>query len=123
MDVFFSQPTSHFHAPQPDRVPAIQLKNEIKTRAITTYESTSTILHSALPRYPLSAVDEFPRNEALMLMIRRHCTVETIDADGGLSEIFRKPYHDEDFTLLADENNYFHNKNQFIDSKAKEALV
>ena len=55
MDAFLSQPKSHSHAPQPDRIPAIQLKDEIKTRAVTTDESTSSIVHSALRTYPLSA--------------------------------------------------------------------
>ena len=70
MDTFISRPTPHCHALQPDRTPAIQLKDEIKTRAITTDISISTILHSALRTYPLSATGELPRNEALMLMIR-----------------------------------------------------
>ena len=71
MDEYLSQPTSHPHASQPDRIPAIQLKGEVKTRAVMTDESTNPIVHSALRTYPLSAADEFPRNEAFMLMIRR----------------------------------------------------
>ncbi|CAF4525900.1 unnamed protein product, partial [Rotaria magnacalcarata] len=81
MDAFVSQPTPHCHAPQPDRVPAIQLKNEIKARAATTDESTSTIIHSVLRTYPLSAAGQLPKNESLMLMIRRQRTTETVDAD------------------------------------------
>ncbi|CAF0846070.1 unnamed protein product [Rotaria sordida] len=90
MDAFLSQPISHSHAPQPDRVPAIQLKNDIKARASTTDESSSSIFHSTLRTYPLSAVGELPRNEALMSMIRRQRTVETVDADGRLPEKLRK---------------------------------
>ncbi|CAF4816491.1 unnamed protein product [Rotaria socialis] len=45
MDTFLSQPTSHSHAPQLDRVPAIQLKNDIKARAVIADEPTSSILH------------------------------------------------------------------------------
>ena len=104
MDVFVSQPTSHCHAPQPDRIPTVQLKNEIKTRAITTDESTSTILHSALRTYPLSAAGELPRNESLMLIIRRQRTVEKVDVDGRLPEKLRKTYRDEDFILYEDKN-------------------
>ena len=55
MDTFLSQTTSHSHAPQPDRIPVIELNNEIKARAVMTDESTSSILHSALRTYPLSA--------------------------------------------------------------------
>ncbi|CAF4654819.1 unnamed protein product, partial [Rotaria sp. Silwood2] len=86
MDAILSQPTTHSHAPQPDRVPAIQLKNDIKARAVITDEPTSSIIHSALRTYPLSAAGELPRNEALMLMIRRQRTVETVDVNGRLPE-------------------------------------
>lgn len=58
MDAFLSHPTAHSHAPKPEQVPAIQLKREIKARAATTDESSSTILHSALRVYPLSAAGE-----------------------------------------------------------------
>ena len=99
MDAFLSQPTSHSHAPQPDRIPAIQLKDKIKTRAVMTDESTSSIVHSALRTYPLSAAGELPRNEALMLMIRRQRTVETVDVDGRLPDKLRKTHRGEDFIL------------------------
>ncbi|CAF4948012.1 unnamed protein product, partial [Rotaria sp. Silwood1] len=49
---------SHCHAPQPDRVPAIQLQNAIKARTATTDEPSSSILYSALRTYPLSAAGE-----------------------------------------------------------------
>ena len=61
MDTFLSQPTSHSHAPQPDRISAIELKNEIKARAVMTDESTSSILHSALRTYPLSSARGTPK--------------------------------------------------------------
>ncbi|CAF5163888.1 unnamed protein product, partial [Rotaria magnacalcarata] len=103
MDAFVSQPTPHCHAPQPDRVPAIQLKNEIKARAATTDESTSTIIHSVLRTYPLSAAGQLPKNESLMLMIPRQRTTETVDADGRLPEKLRKTYRHEDFILHEDK--------------------
>ena len=56
MAAFLSQPTSHSHAPQPDRVPAIQLKNDIKARTVITDEPTSLIIHSALRTCTLSTV-------------------------------------------------------------------
>ena len=104
MDPFLSQPTFHSHALQPDRIPAIELKNEIKARAVTTDESTRSILHSALRTYPVSAAGELPKNEALMLMTRRQCTVETVDVDGCLPEKHRKTYRDEDFILHEDKS-------------------
>ena len=104
MDTFLSQPTSHSHAPQPDRIPAIELKNEIKALAVMIDESASSILHSALRTYPLSTAWKLPKNEALMTMIRRQRTVETVDADGRLPEKYRKTYRDEDFILYEDKN-------------------
>ncbi|CAM4851309.1 unnamed protein product [Rotaria magnacalcarata] len=102
MNAFLSPPTSHCHAPQSDSVPAIQLKNEIKPRAATTDESTSTIIHSALRIYPLSAAGQLRKNESLMLMIQRQRTTETVDADGRLPEKLRKTHRDEGFTLHED---------------------
>ncbi|CAF3646667.1 unnamed protein product [Rotaria socialis] len=102
MDAFVSQPTAHCHAPQPDRVPAIKLKEEIKTRAATTEEQSSIILHSALRNYPLNAAGQLPKNEALMLMIRRQRTAEAVDANGRLPDKLRKTYRDEDFILHED---------------------
>ena len=61
MDTFLSQPTCYSHAPQPDRIPAIELKNEVKARAVVTDESTSSILHSVLHTYPLSAARGTPK--------------------------------------------------------------
>ncbi|CAF4640997.1 unnamed protein product, partial [Rotaria sp. Silwood2] len=104
MDAFLTQPTSHSHAPQPDRVPAIQLKNDIKVRAVITDEPTSSILHSALRTYPLNAIGELPSNEALVLMIRRQRTLETVDVDGRLPEKLAKTYRDQDFILHEDNN-------------------
>ncbi|CAF3042829.1 unnamed protein product [Rotaria sp. Silwood2] len=71
MDAFLSQPTSHSHAPHPDCIPAIQLKNEIKARTAMTDEPSSSILNSAIRTYPLSAAGELPSGDALMLTIRR----------------------------------------------------
>ena len=104
MDTFLLQPTFHSHAPQHDRIPVIEFKNEIKARAMMTDESTSSIPHSTLRTYPLSAPVKLPKTEALMIMIRRHRTVETFDVDGRLPKKYRKTYHDEDFILYEDKN-------------------
>ncbi|CAF4404583.1 unnamed protein product, partial [Rotaria magnacalcarata] len=80
---------SHCRAPERDSVPAIRLKNDIKAHAAITDESTSTIIHSTLRTYPLSAAGQLPKNESLMLMIQRQRTTETVDADGRLPEKLR----------------------------------
>ena len=86
MGVFPSQATDYFHVPQPNRVPAIQQENEINTRTIIAGEATKYIIHSTLHQYPLSAADEFQRNEPVMLIIRQQYTVETVDVDDCLPE-------------------------------------
>ncbi|CAM4835312.1 unnamed protein product [Rotaria magnacalcarata] len=103
MDAFLSLPTAHCHAPHPDRPPAIQLKKEIKTRAVMTDESSSSIINSALRTYPWSAVGELPRSDGLSLTIRRQRTTETVDVKGRLPEKLRKTYRDEDFILHEDK--------------------
>ena len=69
-----------------------------------TDELTSSIIHSALCTYPLSAAGELPKTEALMLIIRRPRTVETANVDGRLPEKLRKTYRDEDLILHEDKN-------------------
>ncbi|CAF4942849.1 unnamed protein product, partial [Rotaria magnacalcarata] len=81
----------------------IQLENEIKANAAITDESTSTIIHSALRTYPLSAAGQLRKNRSLMLMIQQQRTTETVDVDGHLPEKLRKTYHDEGFILHEDK--------------------
>ena len=103
MNAFLSHPTSHNHAPKPGQIPAIQLKGEIKAHAALTVESLSTILNSALCKYPLSAAGKLPRSDVLMLTIRRQRTAEKFDDNGRLPQKLRKTYHDEGFILHEDE--------------------
>ncbi|CAF2675354.1 unnamed protein product [Rotaria sp. Silwood2] len=104
MNAFLSQPTSHSHALQLDRIPAIQLHNEIKARTATTDESTSSILHLALRTYPLSAAGAIPKFDTLMLIIQQQRTAETVNAGGRLPENLKKTYRGEDFILHQDEH-------------------
>ena len=55
-----------------------------------TNETTSSIVHSTLRMYPLSATAGLPRKEALMPMIRRQRNVETVDVDDRLLDKLRK---------------------------------
>ena len=88
-----------------------------------TDESNSSILHLTSRTYPLSAAGELPKNEALMLVIRRQRTVETVDVDDRLPEKYRKTYRDEDFIVHEDKFNYLYNQYEFIYSEAKQTLV
>ena len=103
MDTFLSNPTAHCHAPNSDFIAAIQQKNNIKARAAKTEEQSSSILHSALRTYPISAVGALPKTEILMLTIRRQRVNNKNDADGRIPELLRKTDHGEDFILFEDE--------------------
>ena len=92
MGIVSSQATDYCHASQRNLAPAIQLKNEIKTRTTIMGESTSPIIHSTSHKYPLNAAGEFQTNEAVMPMIRRQRTVESVDVDNCLPEKLRKMY-------------------------------
>ncbi|CAF2120320.1 unnamed protein product [Rotaria magnacalcarata] len=100
MDAFQSPPTAHCHAPNPDLVPALQLKSDIKARATVTDEPTSSILHTALRAYPLSVAGQLPKTDALMLTIRRQRVAPSLDPDGHLPEKLRKTDRGEDLILF-----------------------
>lgn len=102
MDTFLSQPTAHNHAPNPERIPVIELKNQIKARAINSDEPTSSILHSALRTFPLSATSELPRTEMIMQTIRRQRTTPSTGSDERLPEELRKTDRNENFLLYED---------------------
>ena len=103
MNTFLSNPTALCHAFNSDLIAAIQLRNNIKTRAAKTEEQSSSILHSALRTYPISAVGALPKTETLMLTIRRQHVNDKNDADGRIPERLRKTDRDEDFILFEDE--------------------
>ena len=102
MNALLSQPTSHSHAPTPDSIPVIELKNKIKSRAATTDEQSSAILQSALRTFPLAAAGQLPRSEILMNTIRRQRPTPKVTGDGLLSDHLRQTDRSEDFILHED---------------------
>ncbi|CAF2131900.1 unnamed protein product [Rotaria magnacalcarata] len=104
MDAFLSQPTDHNHAPNPERIPVIELRNEIKAREVTSEESTSVILHSSLRTFPLSATSKLPRTEMLKQTIRRQRQTPATTSTDGLTDDLRKTYRGEDFLLHEEKN-------------------
>ena len=104
MDAFLSQPTSHNHAPNPDRILAIQLHNQVKQRAATTDETTSSILHSALRTFPLHAATQLPRTDIISQTIRRQRTTPATTSNDRLTEHLKKTYRDENFLLYEDND-------------------
>ena len=103
MDTFLSQPTSHNHAPNPERIPVIQLHNSVKQRATTTDEPTSSILHSALTTFPINAAGQLPRTDLILQTIRRQREAPVAIADGHLPEHLKKTPRGDDFLLYQDD--------------------
>ena len=104
MDNFVSSPTAHSHGPAPDVLPVLELKSQIKTRAATTDEQTSAILHSALRTFPLHAAGQLPRSNSLMNTIRRQRSTPKISDEGVLADHLRKTDRSEDFILYEDKS-------------------
>lgn len=103
MDAILSGPTEHCHAPDPNRLPVIELKNKIKTRAADSEEPSSTILHSALRSFPLDSAGRLPRNETLLRTIRRQREAEPTNPDNRLPDRLKQTDRGENFVLHQDE--------------------
>ena len=67
MDTFISNPTMHNYASNQDRIPVIQLHNQVKQSAATTDHPSSSILNSVLATFPIHAVSDLPKR-------REHCS-------------------------------------------------
>ena len=100
MDTILSGPTEHCHAPKPDLVPVLELKNKIKTRAVETEESPSTILHSS---FPLNAASQLPQSETLSRSIRRQCQVPPANSNSQLPNHLKQTDRGEKFLLHEDK--------------------
>ena len=102
MDTILSGPTEHCHAPKPDLVPVLELKNKIKTRAVETEESPSTILHSAIGSFPLNAACQLPQSETLSRSIRRR-QVPPANSNSQLPDHLKQTDRGEKFLLREDK--------------------
>ncbi|CAF1571965.1 unnamed protein product [Rotaria sp. Silwood1] len=70
MEVLLKEPSEHSHVPDPDRLHLIRLKNEIKSRGVSSDEGASTILFDVLRTIPLTITTDLPTNDALLQTIR-----------------------------------------------------
>ncbi|CAF1517507.1 unnamed protein product, partial [Rotaria sordida] len=102
MDSFLSEPTTHTHAPDPERIPAIEVKNQVKIKAATSNEASSSILHSSLRFMPLSAVGSLPSSDSLMRTIRRQRPKLCSDPNTRVPNNLRKTDRGEEFILYED---------------------
>lgn len=103
MDSFLSEPTTHSHASNPERIPAIELKNQIKIKSATSDEASSSILHSSIRFLPLSAVSSLPKNDSLMRTIRRQRSSAHSDSNNHLPDNLRNTDRGEEFILYEDD--------------------
>ena len=119
MDAFLSGPTAHSHAPNPERIPVIELSNLIKAYAPISNEPISATLHSALGTFPLSATNELPRTEMITQTIRRQCQAPSTPSDNGLSKDLKTTDRGEAFLPHKDKYNYdyFYDEKQFISAE------
>ena len=103
MDIILSRPTEHCHAPKPDLVPVLELKNKIKTRAVETEESPSRILHSTIGSFRLNGASQLPQNETLSRSIRRQRQVPPANSNSQLPDHLKQTDRDEKFLLHEDK--------------------
>ena len=103
MDTILSGSTEHCHAPKPDIVPVLELKNKIKTRAVETEESSSTILHSAIRSFPLDAASQPLPSETLSRSIRRQSQIPPANSNNQLPDHLKQTDCAEKFLLHEDK--------------------
>lgn len=104
MEVLLKEPSEHSHAPDPTRLHVIRLKNEIKTRSMSSEEGVSNILFDALRKIPLDACVYLPTNESLLQTIRRERPLIQLDHHGHLPLILRETDRGENFIQYEDES-------------------
>ena len=103
MDTILPGPTEHCHAPKPDLVPVLELKNKIKAWAVETEEPPSTILHSAIRSFPLDAASQLPQNETLSRSIRRQRQVAPANSNNQLPDHLKQTNREKKFLLHEDK--------------------
>ena len=103
MDTILSWSTEYCHAPKPDLVSVLELKNKIKTLDVETEESSSTILRSAMRSFPLDAASQLPQSETLSRSIRRQRQVPPANSNNQLPEQLKQTDRRENFLLHEDK--------------------
>ncbi len=102
MDTIVSGPTEHCHVPNLDRLPVIELKNKIKSRAVESEEPSSTILYSTMRSFPLDSAGQLPQSETLLRTIRRQREQPT-NPDNELPDRLKKTDRGDNFVLHEDD--------------------
>ena len=103
MDAIVSGPTEHCHAPNHDRIPVVELRNQIKSRSGDSEEPSSVILHSAIRSFPLDSAGQLPNTETLLRTIRRQRQGEASNPDNGLPDHLKVTHRGDNFVLHEDK--------------------
>ncbi|CAF1615043.1 unnamed protein product [Didymodactylos carnosus] len=85
-----SDPTPHSHASNPERIPAVEIKNDIKIKATTSNEAASSIIPSSLRSLPLTAVSSLPSSDSLARTVRRQRPTLSLTSSSQLPIELRK---------------------------------
>ena len=104
MNEFMKEPSEHSHAPDPNRLHIIRLKNEIKIRGASSDEGASTILSDVLRTTPLVVTAGLPSTEALLQTVRRERKPVQLDHGGRLPFMLRETDRGENFVLYEDDS-------------------
>ena len=64
--LYLSGPTEHYHTPNLDRAPVVDLKNKMKARAAESEEPSSTMLHSVMRSFPLDSTGQLYKSQTLL---------------------------------------------------------
>ena len=104
MNTILSEPTEHCHGPIIDQLPVIELKNKIKSRAVTSEEPTSNILYSELKSFSLDAAGQLPRTDTLQRTIRRQRQTPKTNPDNRLPDHLKQTDRGDNFILHEDDN-------------------
>lgn len=99
MSSIVSEPTEHCHGPNIDQIPVIELKNKIKTRALTSEEPTSNILYSEIKSFSLDAAGQLPRTDTLQRTIRRQRQTPKTNPDNQLPDHLKQTDRGDNFVL------------------------
>ena len=103
MDAIISGPTEHCHAPNPDRILDVELRNQIKSRSGDSEEPSSAILHSGIRSFPLDSVRQLPKPEILQGTIRRQREAEASNPDNQLPDHLKLTDRGDNFVLHEDK--------------------
>ena len=103
MDTILSRPTEYCHAPKPDLVLVLGLKNKIKTRAVETEDSPSTIWHSEIGSFPLNVDSQLLQSETLSRSICRQRQVPPANSNSQLADHLTQTDRGEKFLLHEDK--------------------